>query len=355
MPLVIRVMLGLTVVALGVVILYSATGQIGKMVAGLGSAVSAAIEGFASPASPSPSAGAIASAPALDTPATSYTNQASVDITGSVPLTVLGTDEYTISLYQQLQGQKPALIREQVAIPQTAAFTIPGVKLVKGANVFTATIVGPGGESPQSKPVTYVLDTAKPKLSITSPKNGATVNGTTIKVTGRTQAGSNVVAMNATNHTSATGTADRNGAFSISLPITLGSNAITVTATDPAGNATSVSLKLTRGSGKLTMTLTANRYSFSAKSGATLRFTAAVFDPDGKPVNGQVVFFTISIAGIPTDVKSAKTGADGGVTVTEAVAPGAANSGRNQTGPVIASADTQPGHVQKSIVITTGK
>ncbi|TMD31102.1 MAG: hypothetical protein E6I94_03505, partial [Chloroflexi bacterium] len=107
MPLVIRVMLGLTVVALGVVILYSATGQIGKMVAGLGSAVSAAIEGFASPASPSPSAGAIASAPALDTPATSYTNQASVDITGSVPLTVLGTDEYTISLYQQLQGQKP--------------------------------------------------------------------------------------------------------------------------------------------------------------------------------------------------------------------------------------------------------
>jgi hypothetical protein len=355
MPIPVRALLVLTVVALGAIILYSATGQIGKVVAGFGTAISQAIDGFGNGPSPSPNAGPIAPAPSLDVPATAYTNQPTVDITGTVPLSVLGSDEYTISLYQQLQGQQPALVREQVAIPQTASFTIPGVKLVKGANVFSAAIDGPGGQSPHSRPVTYVLDTAKPKLAIVSPRNGARVNGSMVNVTGRTQARSEVLALNTTNHASTTATADNNGAFTIAVPITLGANLITITVTDPASNASSASLTLTRGTGKLTMSLVPNRYSFSAKSGATLRFTATLLDPDGKPIASQIVVFTISIAGIPADVKMAKTDASGRATVTESIGPGAASSGRNHTGPVIATADTPLGHVQKSIVISTEK
>ncbi len=343
------------VVALGAVILYSATGQIGKVLAGFGTTISEAIDGFSNGPSPSPSAGPIAPAPNLDTPASAYTNQATVDITGTVPLSVLGSDEYTISLYQQLQGQQPALIREQVAIPQTASFTIPGVKLIKGANVFTAAIDGPGGQSLHSGPVTYVLDTAKPRLTIVSPKNGAKVNGSSVSVAGRTQARSEVLALNTTNHASTTVTADNNGAFTITVPISLGANLITITATDPASNASSVSLTLNRGTGNLSMSLVPNRYSFSAKSGTTLRFTATLLDPDGKPIANQLVVFTISIAGIPADVKMAKTDASGRAMVAESIGPGAANSGRNHTGPVIASADTPQGHVQKSIVISTEK
>jgi hypothetical protein len=355
MPIPIRAVMVLAVVALGAVILYSATGQIGKTVAGFGTAISQAIDGFGNGPSAIPSAGPIAPAPSLDAPATAYTNQVTVDITGTVPLIVLGSDQYTISLFQQLQGQQPALIREQVAIPQTATFTIPGVKLIKGANVFSAAIVGPGGESPRSRPVTYVLDTTKPRLAILSPKSGARVNGNSVNVTGRTQARSEILALNATNHASTTATADSNGAFTIPVPIGLGANLITITATDPASNASSVSLTLTRGTGKLTMSLVASRYSFSAKSGATLRFTATLLNPDGKPIANQLVVFTISIAGIPADVKMAKTDSSGRAIVTESIGPGAANSGRNHTGPVIATADTPLGHVQKSIVITTAK
>jgi hypothetical protein len=355
MPIAVRALMVLTVVALGALILYSATGQLGKAVAGFGTAISQAIEMFGNGPSASPTAGPIAQAPSLDAPTVAYTNQATLDITGTVPLSVLGSDEYTISLYQQLQGQQPALIREQVAIPQTASFTIPGVKLVKGANVFSATIMGPGGESPHSRPVTYVLDTAKPRLSILSPKDGAKVNGSSLKISGRTQARSEILALNATNHASTSATADNNGAFTISVPMSLGTNLITITATDPASNASSVSLTVTRGSGKLTMSLVANHYSFSAKSGATLRFTATLLNPDGKPIANQIVVFTISIAGIPTDVKQAKTDASGRASVTESIGPGAANSGRNHTGPVIATANTPLGHIQKSIVISTGK
>jgi hypothetical protein len=114
-----------------------------------------------------------------------------------------------------------------------------------------------------------------------------------------------------------------------------------------------VTLHLTRGNGKLTLTLTSNRYSFSAKQGATLKFTAHIVDPDGKPITGVSVVFTISIAGLPTDVKQAKTNSAGTATVTVSIGPRAANSGRNHTGLVVASADTPAGHAQRSLAITT--
>ena len=45
---------------------------------------------------------------------------------------IIGSTDYTISLYQALQGQKPTLIEQNVAIPQTATFTIPGGQAPQG-------------------------------------------------------------------------------------------------------------------------------------------------------------------------------------------------------------------------------
>src|SRR6267378_2303590 len=179
-PFVGRAVLALAVVGLGAVILYSATGQIGKIVASVGGAVSSFLANAGSAPSTSPSRGPVSGAPSIVAPSNPYTSELTVDISGTVPITILGSTDFTISLYQALQGQKPALIEHNVQIPQTATFTIPGIKLLKGTNVFTATIVGPGGESAPSGPVTYVLDTTKPKLTITSPKDGAKVNGTSV-------------------------------------------------------------------------------------------------------------------------------------------------------------------------------
>jgi hypothetical protein len=343
------------VVVLGAAILYGATGQIGRLVGGIGSGLSGLLAGVSTSPSASPSTGPVAGAPTLDTPSSAYTNEPSVDVTGTVPLTILGSTEYTISLYQQLQGQPPVLVRDQVPIPATANFTIAGVHLSKGSNVFTATIVGSSGESPASSPITYVLDTSKPKLTITTPKPDTKVNGATVDIIGKTQANSVILAQNASNHTSATVSADKDGAFTVTVPITPGANAITITATDPASNATATTLNLTRGSGKLTLTLTSSGYSFSSKKGIKLTFTATLTDPDGGPIAGQDVTFTITIAGVPPDIQTRTTDDTGVATVDTSIGPGAADLGIGKQGTVTAVADPTFGHIQRTIVITTAK
>ena len=353
-PFIGRAVLALAVMALGAVVLYSATGQIGKIVAGVGGAVSSFLTDAGKNPTPVPSEGAIAGAPTIVAPSQAYTSETSVDITGTVPISIIGSTDYTISLYQALQGQKPTLVEQNVAIPKTATFTIPGVKLLKGTNVFTATIVGPGGESSQSSPVTYVLDTTKPKLTITSPKDGAKVNGTTVDIKGRTQGNSTILAENGTNHTSASAMADKAGAFTITVPIAQGLNAITITATDPASNATTATISLTRGSGKLALSLTSSLNSFSAKRGATLVFTAILTNPDGKPIANQSVTLTITIAGLGPDVRAGlTTDSHGRVTVTYPIHKNAAKAGAGKWGQVTASADTSFGHIQKTISIKT--
>lgn len=353
-PFIGRALLALAIVALGAVVLYSATGQIGRIVANIGGAVSSFLANPGTAASPSPSEGAVAGAPTIVTPSNPYTNDSTVDITGTVPISVIGSTDYTISLYQALQGQQPTLIAHDVTIPATATFTIPGVKLHSGSNVFTATIVGQSGESTPSKPVTYVLDTAKPKLTITSPKSGAKVNGTTVDINGRTQGRSTILAQNTTNHTSSTANADASGAFTVTVAITQGLNSISITSTDPAANVTSTTIALNRGTGKLTLGLTSSLNSFRASKGATLVFTATLTDPDGKPIVGQSVTMTIALAGLPADVRaSLVTDTHGRVTVTYPINKGAAKLGAGKWGTVTASASTSFGHALKTISIKT--
>jgi hypothetical protein len=353
-PFIGRAILALAIVALGAVVLYTATGQIGRIVSNLGGAVSSFLANTGASPSASPSEGPVAGAPTIVSPSNAYTNDATVDITGTVPISIIGSTDYTISLYQSIGGQAATLIQHNVAIPSTATFTIPGVRLLKGTNVFTATIVGPGGESSSSSPVTYVLDTAKPKLTLISPKDGSKVNGTSVDINGRTQANSTILAQNSNNHTSVTTTADKSGAFTITVAITQGANAITVTATDPASNATATTITLTRGSGKLSMGLTSSLNSFSAKKGATLTFTAQLTDPNGLPIVGQSVAMTITLAGLGPDVRAGlTTDSHGRVSVTIQVNPGAAKAGAGKWGNITASADTSFGHAQKTISVKT--
>jgi Glucodextranase, domain B len=355
LPLIVQASLAVAIVALGALVLYGATGQIGKAVGGVGTAISHVFDNLGTTASASPSTAVLAVSPTLAAPDNSYTNEATVDITGTVPLTVIGDSGLSISLYQTLQGQAPTLIQDGIPIPDTAAFTIPAVKLVNGSNVFTARIVGPGGNGPASAPITYVLDTAKPKVTITAPKNGAKVNGTSVSVTGKTQANSAILAQNSTTHTSSTATADKNGVFSVAVAIVPGANTITVTATDPANNVAAANLSVTRGSGKLTMDLKSSRNSFSAKKGATLTLTATLTDPNGKPIAGQPVTFIVALAGMPADIQIKQTNSAGVATLTEKVLPGAASTGVGKSGTVTASADTKSGHIQQTISISTLK
>ncbi len=322
LPLAARLLLVLAVVALGAAVLLTSSGLLGDAVGGLGGAFGGVV-GKLTPATPTPSPVPVSDPPVLIAPTESYTNQPTVEMSATAPSSIVGGTGYTLRIYQLVKGQSPAL-RAQVQVGATTSITIPAVPLQPGVNDFEATIAGPGGESEPSAVVTYVLDKSIPKLQITSPKNGGTVNASSVTITGKTQARTSIVAHNAANGLSATASAANDGTFTLTIQLAQGSNQITVSGTDPAGNTGSSTLTVLRGSGQLTVTLSASTYRYTAsKLPQPLTLTAVVTDPDGKPIANAPVTFTLSIPGIQVLTQEATTDATGTATFTTSVPKGA--------------------------------
>jgi Glucodextranase, domain B len=322
-PLYLRLALAVGVVVLGIVVLSAASGAVVRAVGGIGSGLTSAIGRFTSTPVPSATAAIAPNAPALEVPSEPYTNQPTVDISGTVPGSVVGQATVRIRLYVTLAGKEAQSVGEQ-PVGGSVSFTFPAIALAPGANTFTATLVRGGTESDPSTAVSYVLDKTPPPLTLTAPRNGATVNRDAVAITGRTQARSDIVVRNADSNQTATGVAATDGTFSVSIPLAAGSNEISVTATDPAGNTKSATLTVRRGSGKLTAALSASLYRFSAKKlPDPLTVLVSVADPDGHPMVNATVTFTISIPGVPTVTAQSTTDATGRASFTTTIPRGA--------------------------------
>lgn len=310
-PLGARLLLILAVLALGGAVLYTASGGLGKLASSIGSTVGGMLGNLTATPMPSPTPLVIGASPTIESPQEPYTNAAAVDLVIVVPADAVGRTTSTVRLYVALAGKAPKRIAE-APVGSTPRVVIPAVKLVAGANDFTATILGPAGETPPSSVVTYVLDTAAPKVTVTSPKDGATVNKATVTITGKTQGRSVIFAHNDTNNASATAVASADGAFTVVLALETGPNAVTVQSTDPAGNVATAPLTIRRGTGKLTAKLDVSTYRFSqAKLPYPLILTVLVTDPDGTPLAGAHATFSITPPGVPPITADRTTGSDG--------------------------------------------
>ena len=243
MPIYLRVLMVVGIVALGGVVVFAGIGVLGRAAAYISTSLSQTISQVTTSPSPSPVADIAPNAPALSVPSESYTNQATVDLSGTVPPSFAGQDNVVIRIYRQLQDAGPEKVAE-LPVGETPAFIVPGLELAKGRNDFTATLIGPGGESEVSKAITYILDTTKPKITVTRPTKDAVVNGKTVTIIGKTQARSSLVAKNLANNASVTGKAGDDGAFKLVLAVANGPNNIRITATDPAQNQAAVVAKL---------------------------------------------------------------------------------------------------------------
>lgn len=333
LPLPARLLLGFAVIALGGIVLWAATGQLGRSVAGVGGWLGGIVDQVTATAAPTPAPSVAIDAPSLTPPTESYTSQSTVDLTGTLPASIVGQGGYKIRLYLALKGQQPAPISD-TAVGTTARFVIPGVALERGVNNFSASLVGPSGsESERSAEIRFVLDVSVPKVVLTSPKDGDTINADTVQLVGKSQSRSQLVARNEANGVSRSATAASDGTFTIDMPLEKGPNGITITVTDPAGNSSSSVIGVTRGSGVLTVALHASGYRFKAsKLPHALTLTADVTDPDGKPLEGAAVTFTLSVPGIPVITQDAVT--DGtGTAVFQTTIPQGATLG---TGPATA-------------------
>lgn len=322
LPIVAKLGLVAAVAFLGVTVLYVGMGGLSGIVGSVGTSLAGFVTSITTAPTPRPSAIAVSDPPSLQQPAEPYTAEATIDLVVTVPSDVVGDPDSRIRVYLALKDQDPAPIQE-APLAVTAQTVIP-VELTKGINDFTVTIVGPGGESDPSAVARYVLDQAPAKVTIYSPEEGSVVNGATVEISGKTQARSTLIARNAANGASVNGAAATDGLFTLALPISTGSNEITITATDPAGNAKDWLLTVRRGSGTLTVVLGSSAYRLSVEDlPQDITLTAAASNPDGNPLVGVDVTFTLSIPGIPTVTMDLVTDEQGRATFTTAVPVGA--------------------------------
>jgi hypothetical protein len=323
--------LGFAIIALGGAVLLASTGVLSRAVSGIGSSL-AGFMGQAPAASPSPSAVPLPDAPEFAMPTTTYTSADTIDVSGSVPASVTGRTGYTVVVSGGLRGEQATTLAS-VAVGETTVFTVGQVPLKVGVNVLTARIVGPAGESPDSTSVLVVVDRKAPTVKITSPDDGATVNATTVRITGKTQGSSKLIARNETTGQSISGSAATDGTFMLKLGIGEGKNAVTVAVTDPAGNTAEKQLTVVQGTGRFSASMSASAKRISAGSlPSDITFTVIVKDPDGARLPGAVVTFSVSVPGITALTKDVKTNANGQAVYRVTLPPGATPGSSIATG-----------------------
>ena len=349
LPLPARVMLIVAVVALGGAVYATATGGIGSLVRALGTSLSGFVDELTATPLPSSTPIVIAGAPVIASPTEPYTNQPRADLEVTVPDDYVGDPGVHVRIYLALEGVSPTTIAE-APVGSTIRLIVP-VDLTPGRNDFSATIIEAGVESEASPVVTFILDTEAPKFVLAAPKDGATVNRASVVIQGTTQPRTTILARNEANGTSISGQAGTDGTFELDLPLEPGPNGIRITGTDPAGNGGELIFGVVRGSGKLTATLTASAYRISVASlPASMQLSVLVTDPDGKPLEGATVTFSLTVPGIPPVAKEGVTGADGRATFTTTL-PTGVTAGAGLATVLIATDDFGSASAQKAVTI----
>jgi hypothetical protein len=352
LPMIFRVGLIAAVVALGFGVVYLGAGGLGVVVGGVGSTLGGFVTGVTSTPTPRATLASITDPPSLQQPSEPYTSEPTVDLVVTVPTGVGADQGYKIRVYLALPDQPAAAIQD-ASISDVAKTVIPGVELTNGVNDFTVTIVGPAGESEPSLVVRYVLDSAPPKITITSPKANAIVNGKAVSIKGKTQARTTLLARNEANGSSIAATAESDGTFDLSLALSPGVNTIAITGTDPAGNVTETTLSVRRGSGELTVALGAsNRQIKRSRLPEPVTLFATATDPDGNPLAGADVTFTLSIPGVGPITIDKKTGSNGKASFKTTV-PKGADLGQGSATVLVTSSEF--GSTQDHIVISIVK
>ncbi len=349
LPLPARALLAVAVIALGGAIYATATGGIGTLVRALSTSLTGIVDQITATPTPSSTPLVIAGGPVIASPAEPYTNQPRADLDVTIPNEYVGDPEVRVRVYLAFEGVAPAPIAE-VAVGSTIRLIVP-VDLTPGRNDFTATIVEAGIESEASPVVTFILDTDPPVFTISSPAEGATINRSTVAINGTTQPRTTLLARNQLNATSISGQAGPDGTFSLELPLVPGPNTILLSGTDPAGNPGELSFSVVRGNGTLTATLTASAYRIAIGSlPVSLQMSVLVTDPDGNPLEGATVTFSLTVPGIPPVAKESTTAADGRATYTTTLPTGV------QVGPglatvLVATDDFGSTSAQKTVTI----
>ena len=305
-----RTLLALGVAILAGGVLLAASGGVGPTLAALAGGFSSALNRLVATPVPTSTDLPPTDSPRIAPPDQPYTSTASIDLNVSVPSAVVGDPNARVRIYLALAGLKAAPVVD-VPVGTTSRMVVP-FQLTAGRNDISATLFRGDQESDHSPIVTWILDVEPPKITITSPKDGASVDTPDATIKGTTQAGTTLVARNPANNASITTVAARDGTFELSLPLVPGEQEIVISGTDPAGNQGQTTLKLKQGSTEMRVQLRASLYQISVSHHpSSLQLTVLVTNPSGKPLAGARAFFTLQIPGLAPISNELFTRADG--------------------------------------------
>ncbi|WP_432360921.1 S8 family serine peptidase [Sporosarcina sp. UB5] len=157
-------------------------------------------------------------------------------VTNEENIVIEGTATPTTTISLQNNGEEV----DSVVIGNDGRFSFQTV-LTEGENEFTAVSQLDGRTTGTSSPVTVILDTMKPELTITNPKDGDKTNRETVTVEGTVMdAHLKSVTVNGQQ-----ATVSGDGTYSKRILLDEGMNTITVVATDAAGNETTQTVSIT--------------------------------------------------------------------------------------------------------------
>jgi len=260
------------------------------------------------------------------------TRKAAIAVRGILPAPVIGARGARIRVYVNDRRAK------EQPVGATATFMVRGVPLANGDNKIRASIVGRGGESERSNVVNVLYDVHPPPVTINNPPDATVVNAPTVIVRGTTEPGSAVTVRNLTTRRIATGSVTA-GRFAIPIWLANGGNALQVLVVDRGGNRVERALSVVRGNGvvKVTLSLTSSLV-YRTRLPGTLGATVTVLDPDGRPIDGASVTFSISPPGLPTSTYETTT-SDGTASWTMALPRDGAMAGRGFATVLVVLAD----------------
>jgi hypothetical protein len=177
---------------------------------------------------------------------------------------------------------------------------IAGIPLRRGENELSVEVSGPQ-VSPRSNVVSVTRDDQAPRLRVTDPSTGQTINAENVAIRGTTEPGATLALRNETTSDGTERTVGSGGTFEVELPLDRGTNVIVVRARDEAGNVATETVSIVRGEGLALARLDLSDAVFRvSRLPATISLQLVALDADGAPVDGASVVFSLSPPGLVT-------------------------------------------------------
>lgn len=234
--------------------------------------------------------------PTLSEPSDPITAAATITISGTLPQDLLEKSDAIIRIIITREDGS-VITGAEISMPKTAGFDVAKIPLSAGSNVIEAVVVMNGVEGGRSASITVVRDTTPPALTITTPTPGATLNGGSVTVTGKTDKDIDVQVRNETTGTIESGRSTAKGAFSIGITLRNGTNLLTLTVTDEAGNQTAKSVEISTSASVGRISIILNPGTIILSSRKDFLITSTATDSTGAPAANVQVCMYVSAPG----------------------------------------------------------